>query len=42
MKFAAALKGKGQTVIAIHERFTDEEEDYTQEVPDTDKEDATF
>jgi superfamily II DNA or RNA helicase len=41
-EIAAALKEKGQTVIAIHERFTDEEEDYTQEVPDTDKEDATF
>jgi len=41
-EIAAALKEKRQTAIAIHERFTDEEEDYTQEVPDTDKEDATF
>jgi superfamily II DNA or RNA helicase len=41
-EIAAALKEKGQNVIAIHERFTDEEEDYTQEVPDTEKEDAKF
>lgn len=41
-EIAAALKERGQTVIAIHERFTDEEEDYTQEVPDTEKEKATF
>lgn len=41
-EIAAALKGQGQSVIAIHERFTDEEEDYMQAVPDTDKEDASF
>jgi superfamily II DNA or RNA helicase len=41
-EIAAALKKKGQSVIAIHERFTDEEEDYTQVVPETDKEDAKF
>jgi superfamily II DNA or RNA helicase len=39
---AAVLKERGESVVAIHERFTDEEEGYIQDVPETDKEDATF
>jgi superfamily II DNA or RNA helicase len=39
---AAALKERDESVVAIHERFTDEEEDYIQDVPETDEVEATF
>jgi superfamily II DNA or RNA helicase len=39
---AAVLKERGESVVAIHERFTDEEENYIQDVPETDAENATF
>jgi superfamily II DNA or RNA helicase len=39
---ATSLQSAGERVVAIHERFTEDEESYAQEVPDPEAEDATF